>query len=279
MEIYALFGPSGTGKSTSALQYAYSKMIPAIIDDGLLIYMGEKIAGRSAKYEENRITAIKRAMFYYQDHREEVKNKIEKLAIQKILILGTSKKMVDYIANALQLGQISYYADVENVRSSSEIKMALFERKTKGEHVIPIPAIQVERGFFRRMIFKGSKVFSLKKELIGENTIVYPGFQIATISIYPDVLKKIVSYRCKSIPEIQDYSNIQVTLGQIPTVSLSLKLFISEKTVLETIKNIQKKIKEDYQNHLDIELHSIDIHIEKVRQGDRYRVPVYSVSG
>lgn len=182
--------------------------------------------------------------------------------------------MVDYISNALQLGQISYYADVEKVRSSSEIKMALFVRKTKGEHVIPIPAIQVERGFFRRMIFKGSKVFSLKKELIGENTIVYPGFQMGTISISAEVLKKIVAYRCKSIPEIFDFSNIQVSLGQLPKVALSLKLLISnEESVLHIIKNIQKKIKEDYQNHLDIELYSIDIHIEKVRQGDRSLVP------
>ena len=63
MEIFALSGPSGTGKSTSALSFAYEKKIPAIIDDGLLIVNGKKVAGTSAKFEKNTITAVKRATF------------------------------------------------------------------------------------------------------------------------------------------------------------------------------------------------------------------------
>ncbi|WP_010300622.1 ATP-binding protein [Kurthia senegalensis] len=41
MIVYALNGPSGTGKSTAALGYAYEHQIEGIIDDGLYIYKGK----------------------------------------------------------------------------------------------------------------------------------------------------------------------------------------------------------------------------------------------
>lgn len=55
MIVHALSGASGTGKSTSAIQFAYENQIEAIIDDGLLIINGEKIAGTSAKFEKIRL--------------------------------------------------------------------------------------------------------------------------------------------------------------------------------------------------------------------------------
>ena len=75
MIIHSLSGPSGTGKSTSALQFAYEHEIEAIIDDGMLIINGEKIAGTSAKYEKNTITAIRRAIFEDDVHKNEVQER------------------------------------------------------------------------------------------------------------------------------------------------------------------------------------------------------------
>ena len=67
MDITAIYGASGTGKSSSALAFAYEKGIEAIIDDGLLIYKGKIIAGISAKFEKNALTAVKRAIFADED--------------------------------------------------------------------------------------------------------------------------------------------------------------------------------------------------------------------
>ena len=53
MEIYALVGPSGTGKSHHATELADELQISYIIDDGLLIHNGKKLAGVSAKSEPN----------------------------------------------------------------------------------------------------------------------------------------------------------------------------------------------------------------------------------
>ena len=49
MEVYALVGSSGTGKSFKALEFAYENDIEYIIDDGILIYKNKVLAGISAK--------------------------------------------------------------------------------------------------------------------------------------------------------------------------------------------------------------------------------------
>ena len=49
MEVFALIGESGTGKSYKSILVADNNGIDTIIDDGLLIKDGKKLAGSSAK--------------------------------------------------------------------------------------------------------------------------------------------------------------------------------------------------------------------------------------
>ena len=84
MEIIAFVGPSGTGKSHRAQLIAHENDIPAIIDDGLLIYANKIVAGKSAKKEENRLKAVRRAIFQDRAHVAEVKEAIDRLDLKKI---------------------------------------------------------------------------------------------------------------------------------------------------------------------------------------------------
>src|SRR5699024_4932047 len=122
MEVFALSGPSGTGKSTSALAFAYEKKIPAIIDDGLLNAIGKKVAGTSAKFEKNTITAVKCATFLNDQHAKEVQEAMEQFSVQRILIIGTLKKMVRLIAERLNLGEIDHYYRSEERRVGKECR-------------------------------------------------------------------------------------------------------------------------------------------------------------
>ena len=63
MEVFGLVGASGTGKSHRAMTVAYENDIDTVIDDGLLIRDGKRIAGISAKAEPSAIKAVKRAIF------------------------------------------------------------------------------------------------------------------------------------------------------------------------------------------------------------------------
>ena len=56
LKVYALVGPSGTGKSHRALWVAKENNIEYIVDDGLLIKGNEIIGGKSAKREITRIS-------------------------------------------------------------------------------------------------------------------------------------------------------------------------------------------------------------------------------
>ena len=49
MKVYSFTGKSGTGKSYQAIRVAKENGVPAIIDDGLLIYRNKIVAGSSAK--------------------------------------------------------------------------------------------------------------------------------------------------------------------------------------------------------------------------------------
>lgn len=262
MLLYALVGPSGTGKSTSALLVAHEHNIPAIIDDGLLIYKGKRIAGSSAKFEKNYITAVKRATLHIPEHREEVLKAIKHHKIKKLLIIGTSKRMVDKIADTLKLGPISRYIDVSDIRTPSEIKMALYVRNTQGKHVIPVPYMQIEQNFFRKMIMKGKQLFSHKREYIGETTIVHPDFTQGTIHISDKVFKAIVE---RTVNQFENLTckHVEINLYQMPSVQVYISLQLPVTRPLKRLgMEIQKRIIDEYQKIFEIELESVNIRFE-----------------
>jgi uncharacterized alkaline shock family protein YloU len=266
MRVYALVGKSGTGKSTSILQYCFDKGIPAFIDDGLLIVNGRKKAGTSAKYENNFIRAIKRATFHHEDHRQEVVNTIQHMSLQKILIVGTSIKMVDQIVQKLELGKVDQYIDVTEVRTSTEIKMALFVRKTQEKHVIPIPHVQIEPNRLKKLIQKGKKVLSKQQTFIGENTIIQPNFTKGTISIYENVIKSIILLTCKDFSSVGKVSNIDFRLDHTPKLTVQLDLISPQnQNIVQSIEVIQAKIMESMIAIVEIELESVTIKVSSLK--------------
>ena len=262
MEIFSLSGPSGTGKSTSALTFAHQKKIPAIIDDGLLILNGQRIAGTSAKFEKNSITAVKRATFFDEPHVKEVQEALKIYVINKILIIGTSDKMTRLIASRLEIGEINHYYYIGDLRSSSEIKMAQFVRRTEGKHIMPIPYRQVEQNFFKRLVHKGKDIFSHKKEKIGETTIVRPDFHHGTIQIEKKVFSDIIEHTCLANKYVVDCDSIQVSLLGLPKVNLSVDIVYPVSYNLpKVLGQLQTDIQKNFMSHFNIEFNSINIQV------------------
>src|SRR5574344_1399624 len=92
LQVFAFFGPSGTGKSFRAKLVAQKYHIKAIIDDGLLIYEDNILAGHSAKLEDSYMGAVRVALFDDKKHRDSVALAIQQKQLKKILLLGTSEK-------------------------------------------------------------------------------------------------------------------------------------------------------------------------------------------
>lgn len=262
MEVFSLSGASGTGKSTSALTFAHKNKIPAIIDDGLLIFNGQKIAGTSAKFEKNAITAVKTATFFDPDHLKEVQMAINNYYIDKILIIGTSERMTRLIASRLNLGEIKEFYHVEEIRSSSEIKLAQFIRKTEGKHIIPIPYKQIDQNFFKRFIQRGVEIFSPWKERIGETTIVRPDFHRSKIHIHEKAFKDLVKIICRGFPAIEECKSVQFQIQGLPILHLTIILKQPvQGNLIKLCEKLQTDIHEQFLNNLDIELYSINIQV------------------
>ncbi|MDR0553675.1 MAG: hypothetical protein LBG76_02600 [Treponema sp.] len=147
IKVYALVGESGTGKSFRAKLVAQKYGIDYIIDDGLLIRDNRILAGHSAKKEKTFLAAVKAALFDEKARRDEVAKKLQGEKTKKILILGTSEKMVNKIAVRLQLPAPRKIIKIEDIATQEEIEKAIRTRRIEGKHVIPVPSIEIKRNY------------------------------------------------------------------------------------------------------------------------------------
>ena len=186
VQVYALVGESGTGKSFRSKLLAEQYGIHAIIDDGLLIQDDKIVAGRSAKREKTYMGAVRAALFDDKEHRDSVARVLRKTHIKKILLLGTSEKMVMKIAMRLQLPQPQKIIHIEEIASKEDIEKAIKSRQVEGKHVIPVPSIEVKKNYSQIFstsmhdFFSKNKLFAKAgKNLTGkmiEKSIVQPEF-------------------------------------------------------------------------------------------------------
>ena len=186
VQVYALVGESGTGKSFRSKLLAEEYGIHAIIDDGLLIQDDKIVAGRSAKREKTYMGAVRAALCDDKEHRDSVARVLRKTHIKKILLLGTSEKMVSKIAMRLQLPQPQKIIHIEEIASKEDIEKAIKSRQVEGKHVIPVPSIEVKKNYSQIFstsmhdFFNKNKLFKKAgKNLNGkmiEKSIVQPEF-------------------------------------------------------------------------------------------------------
>ncbi len=250
MEVYAFIGPSGTGKSQRALPVALSYGIRYIIDDGLLIRNGRIIAGVSAKSESSRIRAIRRALFQFEDHRKAVKEKIDEEMPDKLLIIATSEGMALKICENLGLPSPTKYIHIKDVASVGEINQAKREREKGGKHVIPVPLIEIERGFKGQLVGRIRFFFSGRREEIGEKVVVRPPFSFyGKLSISESVFRKMVRILVREHSPYVFVKHLAVRFPEDGNLEISLKVDlvygVSIKPILEGLQVYLKNRLED----------------------------------
>ncbi len=214
MDVIALVGPSGTGKSHRALMVAQHHHADAIIDDGILIKDGKIVAGNSAKKEKSKIMAVRRAIFILPGHAEDVREAIQKEMPHRILILGTSENMVQKIAKRLKLPPIAKVIRIEDIASMDEMAEARYHRLKEGKHIIPVPTIELKPHFSGYLIdplqslFKRSRT---KRRRLGEKSIVRPVFSYyGKLVIDDSAIQAIVSSVVKAKEFVSKVGSIRV---------------------------------------------------------------------
>lgn len=263
MKVYALVGPSGTGKSHRAALLANKYQIPLIVDDGLLIYAGKIMAGSSAKREESKMGAIRRALFYDEKQTEEVKKCLKEIDEDKILILGTSTGMVERIDERLELHGIDQYINIEEISSAEEIEKALSVRNNEGKHVIPVPTIEVEQDFSGYLLHSLELFFKKDDETVRhEKSIVRPRFSFyGNLSISNRVLVSFIEYLIKDFEEITAFKKVKVEeINSQLIVDLSLEIRYG-LIITNFVNEFRSALKVHLENNTGINVKEIDIEI------------------
>ncbi len=207
MEILALVGASGTGKSQRAMVVAAEMGTSYIIDDGLFIWTDKILAGSSAKAERTKVAAVRRALFDDPEHAGTVRRAIEEEDPEKIVILGTSRRMILRIVDSLQLPAVSAWVEIEDVASAEDIREALKARRNRGEHVIPVPTLEVTKtlvGYIinpLKLLYQGGV---LRKPVIIEKSVVRPTFStLGRFFIADKVVSTIASRAVEEVPGLR----------------------------------------------------------------------------
>lgn len=198
IKIFALVGKSGTGKSFRAQLVAQKYGIELIIDDGLLIRDQKILAGETAKKEKGILAAISTALFTHPEHAARVQRVLKNEHFKRVLIIGTSEKMVRKIASKLGLPQPSKVIQIADVASRQEIETATRARNSEGKHIIPVPAIEIKRNY-PEIFIDSIKIFfkrrfhPVKKGSVIEKTVVRPVYsERGGVSISKEALTQMV---------------------------------------------------------------------------------------
>ena len=268
-QVMAFYGPAGTGKSMRAQMVAAQRKVDIIIDDGLLICRGRIVAGKSAKTESNMVRAIRRAMFHFPEHREEVRRYLARCARARVMILSTSKGMSDDISRILGLPLPSEYISIQDVASGEEIEKALYERKQNKRHVIPVSQAQIRRNYTGRLVGRLRNLFSVREET--EKTIVRPPFSyFGTIRIEPAVIEQISAYAAKSYSsQVAAVKEIKIKdEGDKLIISMGLTVKTGGTPFIELIKRVSLRVRVAVEQLTGMEVARVDINVSEVTFDD-----------
>jgi hypothetical protein len=251
VQIVALIGPSGSGKSHRASLVAVDKGVDTIIDDGLLIHQGRIVAGRSAKREATRIAAVKRAIFDNSDHRLEVIEGLAAIQPKSVLILGTSEHMISRIVDALELGDNPIeWIRIEDIATPEERRIARHIRQTEGKHVIPAPTVEVQKSFSGYLVDPLRFIFRKKgRQVEVEKSIVRPTYSgLGRFYIADTVLTAIVVHAAGSVPEIARVSKVMVQSTQD---GVHIELDVTPR-VSRGLFDILRRVQEEVRHHIEL---------------------------
>lgn len=272
MEVIAFFGPPGTGKSDRALVVAYENKASCIIDDGILIYHSRIVAGKSAKREESRLKAVRRAIFWDAEQREEVRQALEKINPKRVLILGTSDRMVETICKALGLPKPSKYIRIQDVARPDEMLKAKEARNKEGKHVIPVPTMEL-KPYFKGYLIDPLRFFrNRKKEMpkrFSENeerSVVRPVFSYyGKLSFSDRVIDSLVYYAVRDMKKIRiTYVRSEKSTGQMNGLILFIDVSVKPGTpqeIKKIIHTMRDRIQREIEHTTGMSLDTIKVNV------------------
>ncbi len=268
MEVIAFVGPSGSGKSHRAIGVAHQYNCQGIIDDGLLIEGAKILAGTSAKSEQNRVQAVKRAIFYDDAHASEVRQAMARSGIRRLLILATSDKMIDKITKRLSLPKPLKTVYITEIATKQEIKKAHEARLRYGKHIVPVPTVELKQhfgGFFANLPYN---LFSKNRKIREDSrSIVRPAFSYYGLILISDyVIEDIINLIVERMVGVARINYIHVRRrSDSRGISVHVELiFYYGVKVFEVSRILQQKIKKKIEHMTGMQVQKVNISVRSL---------------
>lgn len=270
MEVIAFVGASGTGKSHRAIGIAFDNKCDAIIDDGLLIKGTKILAGTSAKSEENRVQAVKRAIFTSEEHAEEVREAVRENKIRRILIIATSDNMIKKIVERLELPLPLKTVYINDIASKAEIKKARAMRLKEGKHIVPVSTVELKprfSGYFANLPYN---LFSKERrvEKSGDRSIVRPQFSFyGKLLISDTAIEDIINLVARKEIAVDRITDISVRRRSDNSKGIVIHIeavFYYGAHLLQATKIFQKKIKERVEYMTAMQVKNVNVSIRRL---------------
>ena len=267
MNVIALVGVSGTGKSYRALALAHERDIDYIIDDGLLIMGNKVVAGKSAKREDTSVGAVKTALFSKDEHKFLVRDAIKKVQPRGILVLGTSTRMVDKIAKDLEIDPIQEYVFIEDISTEEERKMAHKQRTEFGKHVIPVPTFELKKDFSGYFL-DPLKILRRRTDntvQISEKSVVRPTFSyLGKYTISDKVINELVLFAISKVIGISKVISIDVN-NYTNGIIINLEVIMVHGNPIQKLAKIaQAQVKYEVENMTSLNILAINILVKSL---------------
>lgn len=272
MEVVAFYGPPGTGKSDRALVIAYENNCSCIIDDGILIYHSRIVAGKSAKREASRLKAVRRAIFWDEEQRVEVRDALKKINPKRVLVLGTSDRMVVTITKALELPMPVKYIRIEDVARPEEMMKASEARHKEGKHVIPVPTMEL-KPYFKGYLVDPLKFFRTRKKEApkrfseeNERSVVRPVFSYyGKLSFSDRVIASLVRYAVRDMKKLKvTHVSSEKSTSQMNGLILDLDISVRSGTpqdIKKAIHTMRDKVQREIEHTTGMSLETIRVDV------------------
>ncbi len=270
IEVVAFVGPSGTGKSHRAIGVAFDNRCDAIIDDGILIKGTKILAGTSAKNEDNRIQAVKRAIFTDDEHARSVREALQKSNIKRLLIIATSDNMIKKIIGRLDLPEPIKTVYINQIATKEEIKKARYSRLHDGKHIVPVPSVELKPHFTGYFADLPYNIFSRhrRKEKDADRSIVRPAFSFyGKLLIADKAIEDIIEIIGKKLDGIDKITGIKVrrrsdnSKGII--IAIEVILFYGVQ-IFDVTKKLQAKVKEKVEYMTAMQVKNVNVSIRSL---------------
>lgn len=270
MEVVAFVGPSGTGKSHRAIGVAFDNKCDGIIDDGLLIKGTKILAGTSAKNEDNRIQAVKRAIFTDDEHARVVREALAQSNIRRLLIIATSDNMINKIVGRLGLDKPVKTVYISQIATKAEIKKARYSRLHDGKHIVPVPSVELKPHFTGYFADLPYNIFSKQRrqEKNADRSIVRPAFSFyGKLLIADSAIEDIINIIAKKMDGVERITDLRVRRRSDNSkgivIYVEVVLYYGEKLFVVT-RQLQAKIKKKVEYMTAMQVKNVNVSIRSL---------------